>query len=94
MEEECPNQFMTESDLDAITDSIQYHHFPDTTATVCCIKTVYGATVLGDSSCYRYDVFDAELGRKYAYQEAREQLRKYAGFHEVASAYEAERSNK
>lgn len=56
-----------------IEDSIskeQYHVFEGTTKTVCCLTLRNGFHVIGTSACIHPVDFNAELGRKYAREEA------------------------
>lgn len=54
---------------DAVIDE-QYHHFTDTTMTVCCLTLRNGFHVTGTSACVHPADFNAEIGRKYAREEA------------------------
>lgn len=48
--------------------------------TVCALVLKTGFTVLGYDACVSLENFDAELGRKYAREDAVRKLWKYAGF--------------
>ena len=56
--------------IDAVITGEDYHVFPGTTLTVCCLKLRNGFTVTGESACASPENFDAELGRKIARQNA------------------------
>ena len=43
-----------------------YHVFPGTTLTVCCLKLRNGFTVTGESAAASPENFDVELGKKIA----------------------------
>ena len=58
----------------------QYHVFPGTTVTVCCLSLRNGFTVIGESACASPDNFDAELGRKIAFDNAKNQIWKLEGY--------------
>ncbi len=52
----------------------QYYIFPGTTTTVCCLVLKNGFTIVGKSACASPDNFDAELGQKIAFEDARNKL--------------------
>ena len=59
--------------LESINSKIkgtQYYVFPGTTVTVALIELENGSSVVGESACVSPENFDAELGRKFAYQNA------------------------
>lgn len=58
------------ADIEAAISKEQYHVFDGTTLTVCCLTLRNGFTVTGTSACIHYVDFNAELGRKYAREEA------------------------
>ena len=51
--EHCENHILAED----------YHVFPGTLLTVCCITMLNGFTVTGESACAYPGNFDAELGK-------------------------------
>jgi hypothetical protein len=57
-----------------------YHVFPGTTVTVCCLTLRNGYTVIGESACASPENFDAELGRKIAYDNARNKIWALEGY--------------
>jgi len=71
------------ADLDYAIDPLcepQYHVFPGTTVTVCCLRTRNGFTLVGKSAAVSEENFDAEIGRKVAYKDAKEQLWPLLGY--------------
>lgn len=48
----------------------EYHHFAETTMTVCCLKLRNGHSVIGKSACIAPENFEADLGMKYAREDA------------------------
>ena len=58
----------------------QYHQFPGTTVTVCCLHLQNGFTVLGESACASPENFDAELGRRIAYDDAKRKIWQLEGY--------------
>jgi hypothetical protein len=62
---------VTPADLDAQVLAEQFHVFPGTTLTVCCITMLNGFTVLGESACADPANFDRDLGEKIARNSAK-----------------------
>lgn len=65
---------LTPASIDATIVGEQYHVFPSTTLTVCCLHLKNGFTVTGESACASPENFDPEIGRKIARQNAREKI--------------------
>ena len=65
---------LTPASIDATIMGEQYHVFPGTTLTVCCLHLRNGFTVTGESACASPENFDPEIGRKIARQNAREKI--------------------
>lgn len=57
-----------------------YHVFPGTTVTVCCLKLRNGFTVVGESACASPENFNEELGRKIARDNARGKIWALEGY--------------
>lgn len=57
-----------------------YHVFPETTLTVCCLHLRNGFTVTGESACASPANFDEELGRKLARDSARNKIWALEGY--------------
>lgn len=57
-----------------------YHRFPGTTVTVCCLTLANGFTGVGHSACVSSANFDAEMGKKIARCNAFESLWPLFGF--------------
>ena len=58
----------------------QFHTFEGTTMTVCCLTLKNGANVIGESACVSPENFDAEIGRKIARENARNEIWKLEGY--------------
>jgi len=58
----------------------EHHRFPGTTVTVCCLTLRNGFTVIGESACASPENFDEELGRKIAYDNARNKIWQLEGY--------------
>ena len=63
-----------------VIKSAQYHVFPDTMVTVCCITLTNGFNVVGESACASPENFDAELGAKIAYDNAKQKIWALEGY--------------
>lgn len=57
-----------------------YHVFPGSQLTVCCLTLRNGFTVTGESACASPENFDAEIGQKIAFRNAREKIWALLGF--------------
>lgn len=66
--------------LDAEIAGEDYHVFPGSCLTVCCLTLKNGFTVTGESACASPENFSAEIGRKIARSSAREKLWPLLGF--------------
>jgi hypothetical protein len=71
---------LTPADIDAVIVGEDYHVFPGTTLTVCCLKLRNGFTVTGESAAASPKNFDVEIGRKIARQNAREKVWAFEGY--------------
>lgn len=71
---------VTPADIEAEVDHEQYHVFPGSQLTVCCLTLKNGFTVIGESACASPANFDAELGRKIARAKATNQIWPLLGF--------------
>lgn len=68
------------ADLDAKITGEQYHVFPGTTLTVCCLTLANGYVITGQSAAASPANFNAELGRKIARADAREKIWALEGY--------------
>lgn len=66
--------------IDAVITGEDYHVFPGTTLTVCCLKLRNGFTVTGQSAADSPETFDVELGRKIARSIARDKIWALEGY--------------
>jgi len=71
---------LTPALIDAAINSAQYYVFPGTTVTVCCITLVNGFNVIGESAAASPENFDAELGKKIAFENARNNIWAFEGY--------------
>lgn len=68
------------ADIDARIVAEQYHVFPGTTLTVCCLTLQNGFNVTGESASASPENFDEEIGRQIARTNAREKIWALEGY--------------
>tara|TARA_A200000113_G_scaffold46695_1_gene38088 strand:+ start:103 stop:393 length:291 start_codon:yes stop_codon:yes gene_type:complete len=66
--------------IESKIQSEEYHVFPDSCLTVCCLTLQNGFTVTGESACASPENFDAKLGRKIAFDKARSKIWELEGY--------------
>lgn len=66
--------------IDAAIAGEDYHVFPGSNLTVCCLTLTNGFTVTGESACVSAANFDAELGKKIARGHARDKIWALEGY--------------
>src|SRR4030067_800541 len=66
--------------IDAVITGEDYHVFPGTTLTVCCLKLKNGFTVTGESAAASPENFDVEIGKKIARSNARDKIWALEGY--------------
>lgn len=71
---------VTPERLDAVIAGEDYHVFPGSQLTVCCLTLENGFTVTGESACASPENFNAELGRKIARNNARDKIWPLEGY--------------
>ncbi len=71
---------VTPEQIEGVITGEQYHVFPGTTLTVCCLHLENGFTVTGESACASPENFDAEIGRKIARDNAKEKIWALEGY--------------
>jgi hypothetical protein len=60
--------------IDSVIAAVDYHVFPGSQLTVCCLTLKNGFTVTGESACASPENFNKELGEKIAYGKARDKI--------------------
>lgn len=60
--------------------NVDYYVFPGTTLTVCALTLQNGFIVTGESAAASPENFDAEIGRKIAYDNARSKIWAFEGY--------------
>lgn len=71
---------LTPALIDAAIAKEQYHVFPDSQLTVCCLTLQNGFNVVGESACASPENFNAEMGQKIAREKAREKIWALEGY--------------
>lgn len=71
---------VTQARIEEVIVGEDYHIFPETTLTVCCLKLANGFTVTGESACASPENFDVELGRKIARENAKQKIWALEGY--------------
>lgn len=66
--------------IDAVIIGEDYHVFPGTTLTICCLKLRNGFTVTGESAAASPENFNLEIGRKIARTNARDKIWTLEGY--------------
>ena len=66
--------------IDAAIVGEDYHVFPGTMLTVCCLTLKNGFTVTGESACASPENFNAEIGQKIARGNARDKIWALEGY--------------
>lgn len=66
--------------IDAAVKEKTFHVFGDTCLTVCCLTLVNGFTVTGESACASPENFNAEIGEKIAFEQARNKIWMLEGY--------------
>lgn len=77
---------LTIQHLESLGVSAQYHVFPGTTITVCCLTLKSGFAVIGESACINPGDFDEQVGRAIARANAIDKLWQLEGYRIKASA--------
>lgn len=71
---------LTPDHIDRAIVSEDYHVFPGSQMTVCCLTLKNGFNVTGESACASPENFDAELGRTIARRNARQKIWALEGY--------------
>ena len=66
--------------IDAAIVGEDYHVFPGTMLTVCCLTLRNGFTVTGESACASPENFNTEIGQKIARGNARDKIWALEGY--------------
>lgn len=76
--------------IDMMVADESYYVFPNTTMTVCCLTLRNGFNVTGESAAASPENFDEEIGRKIAFENARNKIWQLEGYLLKQRLYEAQ----
>lgn len=71
---------ITLDDIEGVIAGEQYHRFPGTTMTVCCLYLKNGYCVVGESAAVSRENFDYDIGKKIARQHAKDKIWSLEGY--------------
>lgn len=71
---------LTPDHINAQIESSQFCVFDGTTVTVCCLILKNGFAVIGESACASAENFDEDIGRRLAFDNAREKIWAFEGY--------------
>ncbi|EBY7415842.1 hypothetical protein D6J61_26605 [Salmonella enterica subsp. enterica serovar Alachua] len=71
---------LTPALIDEQVKAVDYYVFPGTTLTVCAMTLQNGFIVTGESAAASPANFDEEIGRKIAYDNARNKIWAFEGY--------------
>ena len=71
---------LTPAHIDSVIKEIKYYVVPDTTTTICSLILSNGFVVNGESAAASKENFDEEIGRKIAYENARDKIWMLEGY--------------
>lgn len=71
---------LTPEYVDSVIHGEQYHVFPGSQMTVCCLTLKNGFSVIGQSGCANPENFDEEIGKKVAREKARSRIWELEGY--------------
>ena len=71
---------LTPAHIDSVIKEIKYYVVPDTTTTICSLVLSNGFVVNGESAAASKENFDEEIGRKVAYENARDKIWTLEGY--------------
>ena len=80
---------ITAEQINALIVKEQYHNFPDTRLTVCCLTLRNGFAVIGQSSSLTMAGFDAETGKRIARADAVDKIWQLEGYRLRQQLHEA-----
>lgn len=66
--------------IDSSIKHAEYYVFGGSSLTVCCLTLVNGFTVAGESACASPENFDEEIGKKIAFDNARNKIWALEGY--------------
>jgi len=79
--------------LEEVIKTVDFHVFPKSQLTVCCITLENGFNVTGESACASPMNFNKELGEKISYENAKNKIWQLEGYLLKQKLYEEECQN-
>lgn len=80
---------VTDKYLESLIATEDYHHFPGTRATVCCLTLKNSFTIIEEAVCASPSQFDRDRGRQQARRNALWRLKQYEYYLLRQRLYEA-----
>lgn len=71
---------LTPDHIDEQIRAVAFHQFPGTTTTVCLLTLRNGFGAVGHSACVSPENFDAGMGQKIAFNNARDKIWELEGY--------------
>ena len=71
---------ITPEHINSVIVKEEYHVFPGSQLTVCCLTLKNGFTVSGESACASPENFNAELGEEISYKNAKNEIWALEGY--------------
>lgn len=71
---------ITPAQIDNKITATDYHAFPGSCLTVCCLTLENGFTVTGESACASPENYNAEIGERIAFENARAKIWALEGY--------------
>lgn len=84
---------LTPALIDSAIKEKVFHVFGDTCLTVCCLTLTNGFTVTGESACASPENFNAEIGEKIAFEQARNKIWMLEGYLLKQKLHESKNTN-
>lgn len=77
---------LTPDNIDSTIKSQEYYRVPNTTTTICALILNNNYVIVGKSAAVSMENFDEELGRKIAFDDARDQIWALEGYYMKGSS--------
>ena len=71
---------LTPALIDSKIKKVEFHVFPESCLTVCCMTLENGFTITGESACASPENFNQEIGEKIAKENARNKIWMLEGY--------------
>lgn len=71
---------LTPAHIDSVISEILYYRVPNTTTTICSLVLENGFVVNGESAAASIENFDEQIGKKVAFDNARDKIWQLEGY--------------